>query len=75
MTTLLERAFAAAKTLPDEMQDEAARAVLSFLGEARPYLDPTPEDVEAVRLSREAFARGEVASDAELRAIWAKHGL
>jgi hypothetical protein len=57
------------------MQDEAARAVLSLLGEAQPRFETTLEDVEAVRLSREAFARGEVASEAEMRAIWAKHGL
>lgn len=75
MTTLLERAFAAAKTLPDDMQDEAARAVLSYLGEPQQLFELTPDDLEAVRRSRDAHARGEIASDAEMLAIWAKHGL
>lgn len=75
MATLLERAFAAAKALPDEMQDEAARALLSYLGQERPTFELTSEDVEAVRTSREAVARGDIAGDDELGAIWAKHGL
>jgi hypothetical protein len=75
MTTLLERAFAAARTLPDDMQDEAARAVLSYLGEPQQLFELTADDVEAVRRSRDAYARGEIASDAEMQAIWAKHGL
>jgi hypothetical protein len=75
MTTLLERAFAAAKALPDDMQDEAARAVLSYLGEPQQQFELTPEDVEVVRRSRDAYSRGEMATDAEMRAIWAKHGL
>ena len=75
MTRLLERAFAAAKALPDEMQDEAALVLLSYLGQERPTFELTSEDVEAVRTSREAFAQGDVAGDDDLRAIWAKHGL
>jgi hypothetical protein len=75
MTTLLERAFAVARALSDEMQDEAARAVLSYLGHEPPEFELTPEDVDAVTRSREAFARGDVATDEQVRAIWAKHGL
>jgi hypothetical protein len=75
MTTLLERAFAVARGLPDELQDEAARAVLSYVGQELPEFELTPEDVDAVTRSREALARGDVASEEQVRAIWAKHGL
>ncbi len=75
MTALLERALAAASSLPDDMQDEAARAVLSYLGHELPVFALTPEDEEAVARSREACARGDFASEGEVRAIWAKYGL
>jgi hypothetical protein len=75
MMTLLERAFAVARELPDEMQDEAARAVLSYLGHELPEFELTPEDTDAVSRSREAFSQGDIATDEQVRAIWAKHGL
>jgi hypothetical protein len=75
MTALLERALAAASALPDDVQDEAARAVLSYFGQELPSFDRTAEDQQAVARSREACAMGEFASDEQIRAIWAKHGL
>lgn len=75
MTALLKRAIAVAKSLPEELQDEAARAMLSSLGFDETPFELTPEDDEAVARSREAVARGEFASDDMLRAIRTKHGL
>ena len=75
MTALLERAIAAAKTLPDDMQDEAARAVLSYMGQDASMFGLTLDDEAAVARSREAWARGDRATDEEVEAIWAKHGL
>jgi hypothetical protein len=56
------------------MQDDIARMVLSFAGEDQPLLELTPEEDEALAKSEAAAARGEFASDGEVRAIWAKHG-
>jgi len=35
----------------------------------------TPEERAAVEKSKAAAARGEFATDEEVRAVWAKHGL
>lgn len=76
MTRLLEKAFDAARVASPEMQDELARVLLSYLGDgASPMFALTPEDQDAVRRSRDAVARGEIATDEEMEAIWAKYGL
>lgn len=81
MTKLMERALVSAQNLPEAVQDDVARMVLSFLGEDGAVGDDedvyelTPEDVEAVRLSRGGVERGEVATDDEVRALWRKYGL
>ena len=72
MTKLLTRAMERAQELPAAMQDEIARLVLAYAGEDRPVYTPSPE--EAAELGA-AEARGDFATDAEIRAIWAKHGL
>jgi hypothetical protein len=75
MTRLLERAMQAAQSLPPEMQDDIARMMLLYAGEDQPPVDLTSEEEAAVLRSREAAARGEFATDEQVRAIWAKHGL
>jgi hypothetical protein len=35
----------------------------------------TPEEREAVEASKAAAGRGDFATEAEVRAVWAKHGL
>ncbi len=75
MTKLLERAMETARGLPPEMQDDIARMVLLYTGEDQPLVDLTPQEETAVLRSREAAARGEFATDEQVRAIWAKHGL
>jgi hypothetical protein len=73
MTKLLERAVEAARRLPPDEQDEIARLVLSLAGEdeAAP-VKLTPEERSAVAISKAAAARGEFASDDEVRAVWVK---
>lgn len=75
MTDLLERAVQTARTLPPEVQDEIARLMLAFAGEEGELVQLTPEEEASLALSEAAAARGEFATDEQVRAIWAKHGL
>ena len=76
MTKLLEHAIATARNLSPDMQDDLARLVLVFAGDDdRSPIELTDEDEAAVLRSRAEADRGDYASDADIRAIWAKHGL
>lgn len=75
MSALFEKAVEKVRALPLEMQEDLARVLLQFAGEELPIIDLTPEEEEAVLNSRAAAARGEFATDEQIRAIWAKHGL
>jgi hypothetical protein len=75
MTKLLEQAIEAARRLPPPEQDDIARAILQLTGAS----DVTPvsltaDEREAISRSKAAAARGEFASDDDVRAVWAKHG-
>ncbi len=75
MTELLERAIACVRALPDTLQDDAARMLLLFAGEAdKPVYQLTPEEEADLAASDAEVARGEFATDEQIRAIWAKHG-
>jgi hypothetical protein len=75
MTKLFEHAVDAARALPPAMQDDVARLLLQFLGEEQPIVQLTPEEVASLAESRAQAARGEFATDEQVRAVWAKHGL
>jgi hypothetical protein len=76
MTELLERAVAAARSLPADRQDEIARLVLQLArNEDLPAIQLTPEDEASFDESFAQATRGEFASDEQVQAIWAKHGL
>lgn len=75
MTDLLDKAITAARNLPPEVQDAIARMVLSYAGEEEAVYRFTPEE-EAEQDEADAVeARGDFATDEEVRAIWAKYGL
>ena len=75
MTELLERAIAAARRLPPEAQDEIARSVLFLAGEETgPVLLSEEESASMVESLTQA-ARAEFATDEEVAAVFAKHGL
>jgi hypothetical protein len=60
---------------PDE-QDDIARVVLRLAGADDELLVPlTPDEQAAIATSKAAAARGEFATDEQVRAVWAKHGL
>ncbi|HZK91259.1 MAG TPA: hypothetical protein VFC56_14025 [Stellaceae bacterium] len=76
MTALLDRALEAVRGLSPEAQDDIARVVLRLSGAGEEASVPlTPEETAAVAASKAAAARGDFASDEEVRAVWAKHGL
>lgn len=66
----------AARGLPDATQDDIARIVLQLAGsDDVPPIPLTLEERAAIRGSRDAAARGDFATDEEVRAVWRKHGL
>jgi hypothetical protein len=76
MTKLLDRALEAARNLPAAAQDDIARVVLRLAGaDDEPPVPLTPGEQAAVATSKAAAARGEFATDEQVRAVWAKHGL
>jgi hypothetical protein len=76
MTKLLDQALEAARSLPSEAQDDIARVVLQLAGsdEAVPIALSTDER-KAIAASKAAAKRSEFATDEQVRAVWAKHGL
>jgi len=75
MTRLLEQAVAAVRILPDDVQDDLARMLLQFAGVEQPLYELSPEEAADIDASLAEAARGEFATDDEVRALWAKHGL
>jgi hypothetical protein len=76
MTKLLEQALEAARGLPPNAQDDIARIVLRLVGtDDEPLVTLSPEERTAIAISQEAAARGEFATDEQVRAVWSKHGL
>ena len=77
MTRLLEHAMAAANTLPADAQDDIARVILRLTG-ADDEMAPvplSPDERAAIEASKAAATRGEFATDEQVRAVWARHGL
>ena len=77
MTELFERAVKATRRLTPEEQDDIARIVLSLAGEAdvAAPVDLSPAEGHAIARSKAAAAVGRFATDDEVDAVWAKHGL
>lgn len=75
MTELLEQAVATARTLPPEMQDDIARMVLAFADAEREPVLLSADERAAIERSKAAAARGEFATDEDVKAMWASYGL
>jgi hypothetical protein len=76
MTKLLDDALAAVRNLSPDEQDNIAHAVLRLTGtDEVPPVALSADELAAVAASKSAAARGEFASDEQVRAAWAKHGL
>jgi hypothetical protein len=76
MTKLLDEALEAVRRLPSDDQDDIARAIIQLAGSdlAAPLV-LSPEERAVIARSKAAAARGEFATDEQVRAVWAKHGL
>jgi hypothetical protein len=74
MTKLLEQALEAVRVLPPDAQDDIARVLLQLAGDEAPVM-LSAEERAAIAVSKSAAARGELASDDQVRAVWSKHGL
>jgi hypothetical protein len=76
MTKLLDEAVEAVRLLPSDDQDDIARAIMQLAGSdlAAPVI-LSQEEREAIARSKSAAGRGEFATDEQVRAVWAKHGL
>jgi hypothetical protein len=75
MTKELEQALEAVRALPADMQDELAGMIRLFVGDDEPPIELTPEEEASFDVSHAQAARGEFATDDQVRAIWAKFGL
>ncbi len=75
MTELLDRAVANLRALPAAAQDDVARLLLQWVGEDQAPVQLTLEEEASFAASLAQADRREFASDAEVNAIWAKHGL
>ena len=76
MTKLLDQALEAVRNLPPDAQDDIALVVLRLTGaDDEPPVRLTSEEQTAIAASKAAAARREFASDEQVRAAWAKHGL
>jgi predicted transcriptional regulator len=75
MTKLLDRALEAVRDLPADAQDDIARIVLQLAGRDEAPVALSREESSAIAASKAAAARGEFATDEQVRAVWSKHGL
>ena len=76
MTKLLDDALEAARNLPPDDQNSIARVVLRLTGtDDEPPVALSTDERAAIAASKAAAARGEFATDDQVRATWAKHGL
>lgn len=76
MTTLLDEAVDAVRKLPPAEQEAIARAMIRLAGVDDTAPVPlSAEEEAAIARSKAAAARGEFATEAEVRAVWKKHGL
>ena len=76
MTKLLDDAVEAVRHLPPQAQDQIARVVLRLAGtDAEAPVALTADERAAIASSRAAAARGEFATEEQVRGVWAKLGL
>lgn len=76
MTKLLDQAVEIARSLSSDAQDDIARVVLQLAGAGEvPPVALTEGQRAAIATSKEQAARGEFATEEQVRAVWARHGL
>jgi len=74
MTKLFEQAVAKVLTLSDEEQDAIALQLMA-MADAGSVLELDEDTRKAIREGMEQAERGEFVPDAEIAALWKRHGL
>jgi hypothetical protein len=72
MTKLLEHAVDSVRALPPEVQDELARLLLQVAGEEQLVIQLMPEERADLTDADAEIARGEFATDEQIRSMLAK---
>jgi hypothetical protein len=72
MTKLLEHAVDSVRALPPKVQDELARLLLQVAGEEQPVIQLMPEERADLTDADAEIARGEFATDEQIRSMLAK---
>lgn len=72
MTELLDYAIETVRTLPSQVQDDLARTLLQLAGREAPIYRLSAEERADLAEADEEIARGDLASDAEVKAFWTK---
>ncbi len=75
MTKILEQAIEKAHSLSPEMQDDMARLMLRYAGDDEPLIQLTPEEEADLAEADAEIARGELATDEDVAAVFAKYKL
>ncbi|WP_158811356.1 hypothetical protein [Beijerinckia sp. L45] len=76
MTKLMDDAIASLREdVPPEHQDDIARAVMQLTGKAQRVYRLTQEERADLDAADREIADGDFATNDEVRAVWAKHGL
>jgi hypothetical protein len=75
MTKLLDHAVATVRGFSSETQDDLARVILQLIGDEQPIIPMSADEEASFATSLAQAARGEFATDEQVRAVWAKHGL
>ena len=76
MSDLLDKAVESVRRLDPATQDDIARVMKLLAGDDDLTTVPlTPDERAAIARSKAETARGEYASDEQVRTVWAKYGL
>ena len=75
MTKLFDQAVDTVRALSPDAQDELARLLLQLAGQEQPAIALTREEAGSFEESLGQASRGERATDEQVQAVWAKHGL
>ncbi|KJC38520.1 hypothetical protein UB31_32945 [Bradyrhizobium sp. LTSP849] len=70
MTKLLDQALEITRSLPSDAQDDIARIVLQLAGAEAATVILSDDERSAIAASKQAAARGEFATEAQVRATW-----
>ena len=75
MTKITQEAIAALQELPEDRQETVARAILDYALQADAVYHLTDEERREVRAGLAEIDRGEIASDAEVAAVYKRIGV